>query len=380
MAPGLKEPARMKWSWKIGEFAGIGVYMHATFLLLLAWVAFVHWQDGQNLGAVVSGLAFVLALFACVVAHEYGHALTARRYGIRTREITLLPIGGVARLERMPDQPRQELWVALAGPAVNVVIAGVLFAWLLISGGLVPIEQLAVERGSFLERLMMVNLFLAAFNMLPAFPMDGGRVLRAVLASRMEYTRATHMAANVGQGMAFLFGFAGLFGNPMLLFIALFVWIGAAQESSAVQMKSALGGIPVARAMLTDFRALQPGDTLARAAELILAGSQHDFPVVEEGRVTGILTRADLIGALSAQNTQRAVAEVMQREFQVADSSDMLEGAMERLQACACHTLPVVHDGRLVGLVTMDNIGEFVLIHAAMTGKQAPRIPLSAEG
>jgi Zn-dependent protease/CBS domain-containing protein len=380
MAPGLKEPARMKWSWKIGEFAGIGVYMHATFLLLLAWVAFVHWQDGQNLGAVVSGLAFVLALFACVVAHEYGHALTARRYGIKTREITLLPIGGVARLERMPDQPRQELWVALAGPAVNVVIAGVLFAWLLISGGLVPIEQLAVERGSFLERLMMVNLFLAAFNMLPAFPMDGGRVLRAVLASRMEYTRATHMAANVGQGMAFLFGFAGLFGNPMLLFIALFVWIGAAQESSAVQMKSALGGIPVARAMLTDFRALQPGDTLARAAELILAGSQHDFPVVEEGRVAGILTRADLIGALSAQSTQRAVAEVMQREFQVADSSDMLEGAMERLQACACHTLPVVHDGRLVGLVTMDNIGEFVLIHAAMTGKQAPRIPLSAEG
>jgi CBS domain-containing protein len=132
--------------------------------------------------------------------------------------------------------------------------------------------------------------------------------------------------------------------------------------------------------MLTDFRTLQPGDSLARAAELILAGSQHDFPVVDGGRVAGVLTRADLIGALSAQNTQRPVADVMQREFQVADSSDMLEGAMERLQACACHTLPVVHDGRLVGLVTMDNIGEFVLIHAALTGKQAPRIPLSAEG
>jgi Zn-dependent protease len=370
----------MKWSWKIGEFAGIGVYMHATFLLLLGWVAFIHWQNGQNLGAVASGLAFVLALFACVVAHEYGHALTARRYGIKTREITLLPIGGVARLERMPDDPRQELWVALAGPAVNVVIAGALFAWLQLTGGLVPVEQLAAESGSFLERLMMVNLFLAAFNMLPAFPMDGGRVLRAVLASRMEYTRATQTAANVGQGMAFLFGFAGLFGNPMLLFIALFVWIGAAQESSAVQMKSALGGIPVARAMLTDFRTLQPGDTLARAAELILAGSQHDFPVVEDGRVAGVLTRADLIGALSAQHLQRPVAEVMQRQFQVADAGDMLEGAMERLQACACHTLPVVRDGRLVGLVTMDNIGEFVLIHAALGGKQAPRIPLTSEG
>jgi Zn-dependent protease/CBS domain-containing protein len=370
----------MKWSWKIGEFAGIGVYMHATFLLLLGWVAFVHWQDAQSLGAVVSGLTFVLALFVCVVAHEYGHALTARRYGIRTREITLLPIGGVARLERMPDDPRQELWVALAGPAVNVVIAGALLAWLLAAGGLVPLDQVGVERGSFLERLMIVNLFLAGFNMLPAFPMDGGRVLRAILARRMEYARATHVAANVGQGMAFLFGFMGLFGNPMLLFIALFVWIGAAQEATTVQMKSALGGIPVARAMLTDFRTLQPGDTLARAAELILAGSQHDFPVVDGGRVIGVLTRADLIGALSAQNTRKPVADVMQREFLVADSNEMLEGALERLQACACHTLPVMRDGQLVGLVTMDNIGEFVLIHAALSGKQAPRIPLSAEG
>jgi Zn-dependent protease len=370
----------MKWSWKIGEFAGIGVYMHATFLLLLGWVAFVHWQDGQNLGAVISGLAFVLAIFVCVVAHEYGHALTARRYGIRTREITLLPIGGVARLERMPDDPRQELWVALAGPAVNVVIAGVLLAWLLATGGLVPLAQVGVERGSFLERLMIVNLFLAGFNMLPAFPMDGGRVLRAVLARRMEYTRATQTAANVGQGMAFLFGFAGLFGNPMLLFIALFVWIGAAQESTAVQLKSALGGIPVARAMLTDFRTLEPGDSLARAAELILAGSQHDFPVTDSGRLMGVLTRADLMGALSTQNMQRPVAEVMQREFQIADSSDMLEAAMARLQACACRTLPVVHEGRLVGLVTMDNIGEFVLIHAALTGKPAPRLPIISEG
>jgi len=376
----MEGQAPMKWSWKVGEFAGIGVYMHATFLLLLGWVAFVHWQEGQTIASVVSGLAFILALFACVVAHEYGHALTARRYGIKTREITLLPIGGVARLERMPDDPRQELWVALAGPAVNVVIAAVLFGWLLVTGGLVPLDQVAVGRGSFLERLMMVNLFLVGFNMLPAFPMDGGRVLRAVLARRMEYTRATQVAANIGQGMAFLFGFAGLFGNPMLLFIALFVWIGAAQESTAVQIKSALGGIPVARAMLTDFRTLGPADSLSRAAELILAGSQHDFPVVDGGRVAGVLTRADLIGALSAQNLQRPVAEVMQRDFQVADSSDMLEGAMERLQACACHTLPVVHDGRLVGLVTMDNIGEFVMIHAALTGTQAPRIPLSAEG
>ncbi len=368
----------MKWSWKIGEFAGISVYMHATFLLLLGWVAFTHWQVGQSLGAVVSGVAFILALFSCVVAHEYGHALTARRYGIKTREITLLPIGGVARLERMPDDPRQELWVALAGPVVNVVIAAVIFAWLVLTTSLVPLDQIAVGSGSFLEQLMIVNLFLVGFNMLPAFPMDGGRVLRAILAQRLEYTRATHIAANVGQGMAFLFGFAGLFGNPMLLFIALFVWIGAAQESSAVQLKSALGGIPVARAMLTDFHTLQPHESLDRAAALILAGSQQDFPVVDSGRVTGILTRADLFAALSQQDRRTPVVNVMQRDFQVVESTDMLEGVMERLQACACHTLPVVHGGQLVGLVTMDNVGEFVMIHAALAGSQAARPPTTA--
>ena len=358
----------MKWSWKIGQFAGIGVYMHATFLLLLGWVAVAHWIRDQSIDAVVSGLAFILALFACVVAHEYGHALMARRYGIRTRDITLLPIGGVARLERMPDEPRQELWVALAGPAVNVVIATALFGWLIVTGGLAPVEQLGVAQGSFLERLMIVNAGLVLFNLLPAFPMDGGRVLRALLAARMEYTRATQVAANVGQGMALLFGFLGLIGNPFLLFIAFFVWIGAAQEASLVQMKSALGGIPVGRAMLTDFRSLGPADRISRAIELILAGSQQDFPVVDGGRVVGVLTRSDLLKSLPGRGPDVVVSEVMQRQFQVVDSSDMLESAMLRLQECACHTIPVHHGGRVVGLLTMDNVGEFVAIQAALGG------------
>ena len=258
---------RMKWSWKIGEFAGIGVYMHATFLLLLGWVAFVHWQDGQNLGAVVSGLAFILALFVCVVAHEYGHALTARRYGIKTRDITLLPIGGVARLERMPDDPRQELWVALAGPAVNVVIAGALFAWLRRDGR----PRAPRSDGG---RARIVPRTADDRQRLPGGVQHAARRSRWTAAaccgpssrSRMEYTRATHMAANVGQGMAFLFGFAGLFGNPMLLFIAFFVWIGAAQESSAVQMKSALGGIPVGP---------RHADRLPHAAARRLAGPRR---------------------------------------------------------------------------------------------------------
>ena len=363
----------MKWSWKIGEFAGIGVYMHATFLLLLGWVAFVHWQDGRSAAAVVSGLAFVLAIFACVVAHEYGHALTARRFGIRTREITLLPIGGVARLERMPDEPRQELWVALAGPLVNVVIAGGLFLWLQFSGALVPVEQLAVESGSFLERLMIVNLFLAAFNMLPAFPMDGGRVLRAVLASRMEYTRATQIAANVGQGMAVLFGFAGLFGNPMLLLIALFVWIGAGQEAAAVEMKSSFAGVRVREAMLTDFRGLSPQDTVGDAARLLLAGSQQDFPVTERGEVVGVLGHTRLLEALRDRGVNVPVGEVMESDFPMASADEELDAALGRVEPGRATMLPVIWNRQLVGLLTAENVGEFYMIRRVLSGGAGSR-------
>src|SRR3989304_6278605 len=280
----------MKWSWKLGELAGIGIYMHATFVVLIGWVAASHWLEARSATVVVKGVGFILALFGCVLLHELGHALTAKRYGIKTRD----------------------------------------------------------------------------FNLLPAFPMDGGRVLRALLATRMDYVRATQIAGSLGQGMAFLFGFVGLFANPFLLFIALFVWIGAAQEMSMVQMKSALGGIPVRRAMLTEFRTLSPGDPLARAVELILAGSQQDFPVVENGGVVGVLTREDCVRALAHRGQESPVREVMRREFEVADPSEMLEPAFQRLQSRECRALVVTRGGQLVGLVTMDNVGEFLMIQAAL--------------
>jgi len=244
------------------------------------------------------------------------------------------------------------------------------------TGTFEPLDRLGVATGSFLERLMVVNVSLVVFNMLPAFPMDGGRVLRALLARRMDYTRATQIAAGIGQGMAFLFGFLGLFTNPFLLFIALFVWIGAAQEASLVQMRSALGGIPVSRAMITDFRTLAPRDPLARGVELILAGSQQDFPVVEDGRVAGILMRSDLLEALTRRGQDAPVADVMRRDFQMVDSFEMMETAFARLQACECHTIPVSHHGRLVGLVTMDNVGEFLMIQAALASKMGRRTTL----
>ncbi len=356
----------MKWSWKIGRFAGIDVFLHTTFLLLIGWVGFSYWMQTHSLSSTLQGVGFLLALFVSVVLHEYGHALTARRYGIKTRDITLLPIGGLARLERMPDKPIQEFWVALAGPFVNAVIAAVLFAYLVVSNTLAPLTGLSLTGGPFLERLMSVNLTLLLFNLIPAFPMDGGRVLRALMAMRMDYSRATHVAATIGQGMAFVFGFIGLFTNPMLVFIALFVWIGAAQESGVAQVKTAIGGIPVSRVMLTDFQVLTPHDYLARAVQLILEGSQHDFPVVENDAVIGILTRGDLIKALSTRGQFTPVMEVMHRDFEVIHPGDMLEPVFSRLQECNCHIFPVVQDARLVGLLTAENVGEFMMIQSAM--------------
>jgi predicted transcriptional regulator len=235
------------------------------------------------------------------------------------------------------------------------------------------IATLSIASGSLLQRLMLVNLLLAAFNLLPAFPMDGGRVLRALLATRMEYSRATHLAANLGQGIAFALGLIGLFTNPLLVFTGLFVWIGAAQEASMVQMKSALGGIPVSRAMLTQFETLTPNEPLTHVVELILAGSQHDFPVVDNGQVVGVLTRADMLGALAQGRQSALVREVMRSDFQVVDSAEMLERASAQLQACDCHTLPVTHDAALVGLLTMDNIGEFLMIKGALDTAQGRR-------
>jgi len=288
----------MKWAWELGSVAGIRVQVHSTFLILVAWIALSYWQATGSLAAAAFGVVFILTLFGCVLLHELGHALTAARYGVRTRNITLLPIGGIAAVERMPDDPRKEIVIALAGPAVNVVIAACLYLYLKGTGGLVPPEELGLLTGAFVQRLMLVNVMLAGFNLLPAFPMDGGRVFRAMLSLWMDPVRATRIAAGVGQGVALLFAALGLMYNPFLLLIAVFVWIGAAAESGSAQLKSRLAGLTATHAMLSDFHALRPDDRLADAVALTLAGSQKDYPVVEEGHMVGILTQTDMLRGL----------------------------------------------------------------------------------
>lgn len=354
----------MSWSIPIFRVSGILVRIHITFLLLLAWLGFTYYAQGGS-AVAASRIFFILLLFGCVLLHEFGHAFAAKAFGINTPDITLLPIGGVARLERMPEKPSQELIVALAGPAVNVVIALGLFSVVGFQGVL---DTDSVEAPSMLTKLMVINVWLVLFNLLPAFPMDGGRVLRALLATRLNYARATQIAATVGQGCAFIFGFAGLFGNPMLIFIALFIYIGASQEAAVAQMRDVSRGMPVSTAMVRDFRTLPATATLFEAVDALLATSQHDFPVVDEsGGVSGVLLRNDLIGALRKDDPTIRVGDVMRRGVPTVTTGTPFDEAFRLMQESNCPAVPVLDRmHRLVGLLTPENVSELMMIHSAL--------------
>ena len=358
----------MKNALKIGSVAQIGIYLHWTFGLLIAGLFAFYVVQGNTIAGALVGIGLVLAVFVCVVLHELGHALAALRFGVPTRDITIYPIGGVARLQRLPEEPAKEFWIALAGPAVNVAIAGVLFFVLLLTGGSLSPTALLTPYAGFLTTLMWLNAILVGFNMLPAFPMDGGRVLRALLASHMEYTRATEIAAGIGQGMAILFGLFGLISwNPILVFIALFVYVGAKQEARQALIRSLTRGIPVRDAMVTRFHVLSPEDKLSVAVDELLAGAEQDFPVVEDGRIIGVLTRQEMMRSLSERGREVPVGEIIEGKdcFTVEDTT-MLDEAFVRMQASDCSAVPVVQSGEIVGLLTLENVGELMMISSAL--------------
>jgi Zn-dependent protease len=363
----------MRGSLKIGTFAGIGVYIHWTFFLIFAYIAWVNWETGPVGIAIAS--VFVLALFLCVVLHEFGHALTARRFGIGTRDITLLPIGGVARLERMPEDPRQELLVALAGPAVNVVIAALLLAWLYLSGTFPEIWRVPehatlpdlIQLWGFAFMLLYVNIFLVVFNMLPAFPMDGGRVLRALLGYKLDYARATRIAGATGQVMAALFFFFGLIsGNLFLVVIAVFVFLGAQAETQLAELRWGLSGVPVRDAMITRFVNLSAQDTLGDAIDHLLDGSQQDFAVTDDNTIVGVLSRSDMLTALAAKGPATLVGDVMRRDCAAVDENEVLFRVFQRMQERSCPIVPVTRRGQVVGMITLENVGELLMVRSAL--------------
>ncbi|HJT82020.1 MAG TPA: site-2 protease family protein [Chthoniobacterales bacterium] len=354
----------MSWSIPILRVAGIQLRIHITFLLLIGWLGLGYYASGGSAAAAV-GVFFILILFLCVVLHEFGHAIAAKSFGINTPDITLLPIGGVARLERMPEEPKQELIIAIAGPLVNVVIAACLFLF----GARTDLNPFtATQSGDLLSMLLKINILIVLFNLLPAFPMDGGRILRALLATRFSYARATQVAATVGQGFAFMFGFLGLMYNPLLIFIALFVYIGASQEAALAQMRDVSRRFPVSAAMIREFRTLVVSATLEEAVDALLATSQHDFPVIDEtGNVAGVLTRNDLIAALRKNDPSIRVGQVMQRNIPVVTTGTRFEEAFRIMQECNCPAVPVLDSARrLVGLLTPENISELMMVQSAL--------------
>jgi len=345
-----------RWAWRLGRLFGIEVRVHATFLILLGWVAMSHLMNGQGIAVAAGGVAYVLAVFAIIVLHELGHALTARRFGIATRDITLLPIGGIARLERMPSKPSEELLVAIAGPAVNVVLAMLLFATVVAMGAFEDVARVSLVGGPLLVKLMWTNVAICVFNLIPAFPMDGGRVLRALVAMRTSYVRATDIAAAVGQGVALVFGLVGLFVNPFLVFIALFVWIGAQAEARMAHVHASLAGVLTSQAMVTRFAVVSPDDPLSNVVQLMLKGFQDDVPVVEGERLVGVLGREDVLKAAIAGDVNARVASLMRRDVASVGESDALDVAFLRLQASGRRSIPVVRGDVLVGVLPVENV------------------------
>ena len=363
----------MKWSWRIGRVIGIDLYLHATFLILVGYAAYSGYRHRGSWTDAAGGVLFIGAFFGIVVLHELGHCLAARRFGIGTRDITLLPIGGLARLERMSEKPGQELVIALAGPAVNVVIGVLLYALLRSAQPGQWVADIRLVGGDLLVNLFRANALMAVFNLVPAFPMDGGRVLRALLALRMGFTRATAAAATVGQALAWGAGSIALFThNWWLLIIAVFVVLGAEAEAGFVKTRSALDASRVEDIMIREFRALTVTEPLAEAVKHSLAGFQQDFPVLADGRVVGVLTRRRLLAGLSSAGDRAPVGDFMLGDFRTAFAWESTGEAFQRLQDCDCQAMPVLHDGRLVGVLTADNLGEYVLIQSALRVSSPP--------
>ena len=352
----------MRWSFRLLTLFGIRIEVHVTFLLLVGGLALL---NSATTPAWLTALA-LLSVFACVLLHELGHALAARRYGIQTREIILLPIGGVARLERMPEKPIQEVVIALAGPGVNLILATILAAVLAVRG-VTPEQALAQVDKGLLEYLLLANLFMLLFNLVPAFPMDGGRVLRALLAMTMPYTRATRIAAQVGQGFALLFAAVGVFllRSPVLVFVALFVFMAAGEERALVQTRASLSGLPVSAAMVTAFMSLETRHELQHAVDLMLAGDQKDFPVMEGGRYLGMLDRTGLVQALQKEGPDAPVGRAVRMDVEPVDASWPLERALQVMRAGRHSSIPVIMRGQLIGLLTLENVSELLMVQEA---------------
>lgn len=360
----------MKGSLNLGKVSGIKIEMHWTFLLLIVWVAYLKLKEGAGTQEVMMNILFVIILFICVVLHELGHALTAKRFGVKTKNIMLLPIGGVASLEKIPEDPKQELLIAIAGPLVNIAIAFILLLFLPLNSFISQdpeslmknLENITFQNFAFF--LFTANIVLAIFNMIPAFPMDGGRVLRAFLAIKLGRVRATQIASFLGQWLAVIFFFLGFSLNPFLIIIGLFVYVGAVGENKMVQQLALLKGHKVKEALLTKITILKVDDSIEEAINSLISGSEKHFIVIDNEKTAGILSYTTIIKNLKKENIK--IEDIMRKQFKTVTPDTDIKNIFELVNLNKQTFFPVEENGNLVGAIDLDNINEYITLQAAL--------------
>jgi Zn-dependent protease/CBS domain-containing protein len=370
--PGAPRARRRPWELRFGSIRGIPIRIHITLLLFFMWIAVTYWIAGLGPRGTVTGVLLLALVFVTIVLHELTHALVARRFGVRTRDILLLPIGGIASLERIPDRPRQELAIALAGPAFNLVVAALVWAGLALAGSDLSLATASTGE-AFALQFMWINVLLAAFNLLPAFPLDGGRALRALLTRMMRRERATAIAAGIGQGVAVLLGLVGLTYNPWLALIAVFLWFAARSELAMVRLRAALAGVPASAAMLGRIDSVRADEPLATAAGLLMHHGGSAIPVVQDGAPIAALTREDIAAGLAAAGPEAPVTAAPAHQVVTIAPSEPLDQVLERLES---DVIAVVVDQDVpVGVLTAEQLASFVALQLSAPSSPARSRP-----
>ncbi|MHB8636904.1 MAG: site-2 protease family protein [Fimbriimonadaceae bacterium] len=358
MASAQRTP-ESRFSIRLFTAFGIPIRANFTFFLFLAYIAYISLPDALH------GVLTVILLFGCVLLHELGHAMVARRYSIATSDITLYFIGGIATLKSKP-KPNAEFWIALAGPAVNLLIAVALLPFVMAEPDRFAHIQDVNPHLSMLDAMFGANLLLALFNLVPAFPMDGGRVLRALLGMWLPEARATNIAASIGQFLALLMFFVGVYTHQIgLMVIGGFVLLGAGSEVSASRTRSVIAGHLVSEAMQSQFKTIESGASMEAAAQMLVEGSQHDFPVVAGSEVIGLLTRNAIARGLATDGSSGYVAGVMRRDFKRVTAQTPLEEAIELFGDREAGPLLVMADDELQGMLTREGVSEFIMLQDA---------------
>jgi Zn-dependent protease/predicted transcriptional regulator len=357
----------MKGLFKLGTVAGIGIFMHWTFVLLIAFIVIVNYKNGQSPEQIAWSVLFILCVFCTVLLHELGHALVAKKYNINTKSITLLPIGGIARLERLPEKPTEELLVAIAGPIVNLILAAITQFFILIprdSEELVTQLSSGINSQNFFLNFYLVNLTLAIFNLIPAFPMDGGRILRALLAFKLNRNKATIIAVRIGQFIAVGFIFIGIISNPLLILIGIFVVFSAQIEAESVNFKNLLEDYTAGDVAMKEYQTIGAEEKIKKAIAIILNSEHKKFLVKQNDIVVGILNKKQILKTLSEKGDEEYIYNVMDRNLYYIDINVPLEKIIDSVYENKSTVLLVKEKDRLIGILDADIVSEFVLINS----------------